>query len=109
MKISPKRRVNALCRSTIELLVAKEDHAVIKQCLTDLADHGVVKVLCDINAANLSSECAGDRRNLNVAVAHPRFLRERTLSVAESWVKSIDEPDQTCEACCSDGVNQGSD
>src|SRR3954454_22892436 len=39
----------------VELLVSKEDHAVIEECLTDLIDHDVVEILCDINAANFSA------------------------------------------------------
>jgi hypothetical protein len=78
-----------------ELLVAKEDYAVVEERLTDLTDRCIVKVLRDINTADFGPQCAGDRGYFYVTVAHGRILLQRTLSVAESRVKSAGKLDGT--------------
>ena len=66
----------------VELLVTKEDHPVVQQRLTDLADDRIVQILRHVDVANLGSQRAGDRLNFNMAVTHWRFLLQQTVAAA---------------------------
>src|SRR5262245_41966983 len=54
----------------IERLVAEEDHAMLEQGLTDIADAGLVEVLADIDIVDFGADAAGDGTHLDPAVAH---------------------------------------
>jgi hypothetical protein len=51
-----------LMLGNVELLIAKADHAVIQECLADLAYYSIVQILCHIGASNLRPQRAGDGR-----------------------------------------------
>jgi hypothetical protein len=54
----------------IEGLVAEEDDAVVEQRLADVTDSAIVEILADVDAVNLGADAAGDRPDLDLAVAH---------------------------------------
>ena len=59
-----------LVSRNVELLVAKEHHAVLVQRTADLADGLVVEILRHVDAGNLRAAGAGEQTNLETRVAH---------------------------------------
>ena len=83
MKISPKRRVKALWRVGVELLVAEEDDAVVEQGLADVADGSLVEIRADVDIVDLGADGAGDGPHLDPAVAH--HVSSGQLLVTRLW------------------------
>src|ERR1700712_1231815 len=58
----------------VEGLVTEEDHALGEQRLADFANRPVVEFLGHVDTVDLGPDRAGDRLDLDMCVAHWRFL-----------------------------------